>query len=161
MIKLSETVWVSEHEIEERFVRASGPGGQHVNKVATAVELRYDPFAIIDLNRDRAKRVISSWLPGICLAESPSNEYPLRFVVIGDRTGGPPEGIEILRQAVADVNLFEPDLVTRIGAVIVDQRQALELDVRDRERRRGGAGAAPAAPAASREGGDSDEHSGG
>jgi len=33
---------IAEDEITERFVRASGPGGQHVNKVATAVELRFD-----------------------------------------------------------------------------------------------------------------------
>ncbi len=42
MIKLSDTVAVEERELEERFVRASGPGGQNVNKVATAVELRFD-----------------------------------------------------------------------------------------------------------------------
>ena len=42
MIRVTDAIVIEERELEERFVRASGPGGQNVNKVSTAVELRFD-----------------------------------------------------------------------------------------------------------------------
>ncbi len=45
MLQVSPTLSIDEDELSERFVRASGAGGQNVNKVATAVELRFDVAA--------------------------------------------------------------------------------------------------------------------
>ena len=42
MIWITEDLAIEDREVDERFVRASGPGGQNVNKVSTAVELRFD-----------------------------------------------------------------------------------------------------------------------
>jgi ribosome-associated protein len=42
MIRITDQISLDEREIDESFVRASGPGGQNVNKVATAVQLRFD-----------------------------------------------------------------------------------------------------------------------
>jgi len=41
-MQITETIFINESELEERFVRASGPGGQHVNKTSSAVQLRFD-----------------------------------------------------------------------------------------------------------------------
>jgi ribosome-associated protein len=42
MIRITATVAIDEGEIAESFIRSSGPGGQNVNKLATAVQLRFD-----------------------------------------------------------------------------------------------------------------------
>jgi ribosome-associated protein len=42
MIRVTDTLSIDPRDIEESFVRASGPGGQNVNKVSTAVQLRYN-----------------------------------------------------------------------------------------------------------------------
>ena len=45
MLYVTDSVSIDEKDLDERFVRASGPGGQNVNKVSTAVELRFDIVA--------------------------------------------------------------------------------------------------------------------
>src|SRR3954464_15392184 len=42
MIRINDQISLDESELEESFIRASGPGGQHVNKTETAVQLRFD-----------------------------------------------------------------------------------------------------------------------
>jgi ribosome-associated protein len=57
MIPVTERLWIDEDEIEVRHARASGPGGQHVNKTSTAIELRFDARHSPSLPEDVRERL--------------------------------------------------------------------------------------------------------
>ncbi len=67
MIRVTPTIRLEEDEIHETFVRSSGPGGQKVNKVATAVQLRFDVRkspSLDDAVRERLARLAGRRMTG-------------------------------------------------------------------------------------------------
>jgi ribosome-associated protein len=63
MISISGDIVLDESEIEESFIRSSGPGGQNVDKVSTAVQLRLDlSRSLAEEVRERLKRLAGRWV---------------------------------------------------------------------------------------------------
>ena len=58
MLRITSAICLPDRELEFEYLRASGPGGQNVNKVATAVHLRFDVFQSTSLPEDVRRRLI-------------------------------------------------------------------------------------------------------
>ena len=58
MIYITSHIGIDEREVQQEFIRSSGPGGQNVNKVATAVKLRFDVMNSRSLPDDVRRRLI-------------------------------------------------------------------------------------------------------
>ena len=60
MLKITDKIYINEDDVEVRFIRSPGPGGQHVNKVESAVQIRFDAnfFQTLDISMfDRLKKL--------------------------------------------------------------------------------------------------------
>ena len=73
MIKITPAIAIKEDEIKFDFIRSSGPGGQHVNKVATAVQLRFDVKNSPAFSNDVRNRLI-------CLAGRRITEHGILII---------------------------------------------------------------------------------
>ena len=102
-------------------LNAQEPVPAPANQEASSIEFRSHVHPHFESHKHAttldATRFITSRMSAIDLP-LPEEKDAFVFSVFGDRTGGPAEGIEVLKQAVADVNLFEPDLVMTVGDLI-------------------------------------------
>ena len=99
MIYVTPTLSIDDSEVEEKFVRASGPGGQNVNKVATAVQLRFDAgqsASIDDEVRERLKAIAGSRMTADGVLVIDSREFRTQAQ---NREAARERLVELLRQA--------------------------------------------------------------
>lgn len=107
MIEISSDVRIDDGEVEERFVRASGPGGQNVNKVASAVQLRFNVFksSLPDDVKLRLMRLAGSRLTdeGVVVIDSRAHRTQAQ-----NREAARDRLVELIRQALVKPKTRRP-----------------------------------------------------
>lgn len=98
MIRVTDAIAIDERDLDERFVRASGPGGQNVNKVATAVELRFDVGAssLPPAVKERLNKLAGTRISADGVLTIDSREYRLQSQ---NRAAARERLVDLIRQA--------------------------------------------------------------
>jgi ribosome-associated protein len=107
MIRVTAHISIDEREIGESFVRASGPGGQNVNKLATAVQLRFDVRGSPSLPagvRGRLERLAGARL---------TRDGVLVIIAQRHRTQGRNRHIDLIRRAAIEPRVRRPTKPSR------------------------------------------------
>ena len=119
MLRITENILIDERELDYTFVHASGPGGQNVNKVATAVQLRFDVAHSPALPEDVRQRLLQQAAgqitqDGVLIIDARQYRSQLR-----NRRDATQRLIDLIRQAI---EVPKPRHVTKPSHAVKERR---------------------------------------